>query len=241
MKNIINNHFLNVVTAATILACRTHGQGGFQNLDFESATPPFVVIDPTYNVVAISNSIPGWTAYIGVNPNIAVLHNNYFLGTPAIAILGPGWTNQPAIIQGDYSVLLQGGAYPTTGRASAALAQTGIVPADARSVQFKAGGGAPAFAIGLFVGGQSVPLFTLDISANYVLYGGDISQFAGQVEELRIAALATDIYPFPNVLLDSIEFSNLAVPEPGTIGLFSLGAVAVCWRFLRKGRTAIAM
>lgn len=133
-------------------------------------------------------------------------------------------------------MLLQGGAYPITGRASAALAQTGIVPTDARSVQFKASGGAPVFAVGLFVGGQSIPLFAVATSAAYTLYGGDVSQFSGQVEELRIAALASASYPFPNVLLDSIEFSSQQVPEPGALGLFSLGAVALGCSFLTKRR-----
>jgi hypothetical protein len=38
------------------------------------------------------------------------------------------------------------------------------------------------------------------------------------------------------VFLDSIQFSNLPVPEPGILGLSALGALLLGWRILGRRR-----
>ena len=236
MKRFLITRYVSLAVAMTALAYTASAQSSFQNFDFESAMPPFVVIDPTYGAVAVSNSVPGWSPYIGSGgAGIAVLYNNYFIGTPAVALLGPGWTNQPQIIEGSYSILLQGGAYPSSGPAFASIAQVGLLPAGTKSIEFK-GNGVPISSIGLFVAGQSIPVFPLSTTPSYTLYGADVSQFAGQVAELRLTALVSPTYPFPNLLVDSFEFSNTAIPEPSTIGISIFGASLLGWRLLRARR-----
>lgn len=164
-----------------------------------------------------------------------MLHNNSFLGTPAVGLLGPGWTNYPPVIEGSYSSLLQAGAYPTAGPASAAIAQTGLVPLDAKSVRFAAQAflGGALDLLRLYVGGQSISLLPLLTNGSYTVYGGDVSPFAGQIEELRIAALPGDLAN-GNFVIDSIQFSPTDVPEPGTLVVCSLGALLLLRRLRHR-------
>ena len=62
MKNLLNPLIAVIKVATAVLAQPAFGQGAFQNLDFESASPPFVVLDPNLNIVVASNAIPGWIA-----------------------------------------------------------------------------------------------------------------------------------------------------------------------------------
>lgn len=226
--------------AATLLALSnyTYGQGTFQNLDFESPMLPFVPVDTTYGFVAASNSLPGWTVYVGTNQQDRVLLNNYFLGTAVVDLLGPGWTDGPSVIEGAYSVVLQAGRGPDgnpLNHVSAAIAQTSLIPLSAMTILFKAKPvlGGPATQFGVSIAGQDISLVPLQTSGDYTLYGGDISAFAGLTRELRISAIPTPAYQFSSVMVDSIMFSNLAIPEPSTICLFGLGALLLGWRFRR--------
>jgi len=217
---------------------RTQAQGAFQNLDFESAMPPFVSVGGGgFDFVAVSNALPAWTPYIGTNAAVAVLHNSLFLGTAVVGILGPGWTNGPTALEGSYSVILQAGANSSlTAVVPAAIAQSALIPVDAKSIQFKAavfGALNTTGLLGVYIGGQSISIVPLLATGNYVLYGADISQFAGQVTELRIAALPTEL-AFGNAYLDSIELSSQAIPEPGTIALSGLALVACVTRLRKK-------
>jgi len=72
----------------------------------------------------------------------------------------------------------------------------------------------------------------LSNGANYVIYGADISSFAGQNLELEFSAPR---YAFDNNWnIDSIRFSNQPIPEPGVFGLFALGPLLLTNRFLRR-------
>ena len=85
------------------------------------------------------------------------------------------------------------------------------------------------------LGGQALSLIPLGAGANYTLYGANISGWAGQTAELDFT-----VHAYPGqfaadyLFLDSIQFSNQAVPEPGVSGLCALGAVLLGWRFLRR-------
>jgi hypothetical protein len=71
--------------------------------------------------------------------------------------------------------------------------------------------------------GLLIPLVQIGSTANYVIMGGDVSAFAGQTGQLLFTAL-------PNVgygLLDNIQFSTAAVPEPSTFALVALGSLAL--------------
>jgi len=203
-----------------ILSVTSYGQSTFQNLDFESA---FILPGQLPGLVSAAEAIPAWAPYIGTQ-GTAVLYDDPTTGQAAVNLLD---APQQAIIEGSYTVLLQGGLGPYAG-AETSIRQTGQVPAGTQSIRFKADPGFGPLSVSL--AGQSVPIFVVGAGSNYTLFGGDASAFAGQTVELKIGVLPSNNY----WLIDSIEFSNLAVPEPGTVALLTLGGVLVGWICLRQ-------
>jgi hypothetical protein len=203
-----------VVVSLTLL--RTASGQDFQNLDFESAN-----LSPTSGQfggpVPFSDAFPGWTGYIGATQVTQALQNNLTIGSPSIDILGPNWRLGFGLIEGQYTAVLQPADLGGGGSYSASISQSGLVPANARSLQFKAQTYS-SFSVSL--GGQDLSLVPLGTGANYTLYGADISPFAGQVETLTITALAA---PSTADYFDSIVFSPSSVPEPSVFGLLALG------------------
>jgi hypothetical protein len=194
-------------------------QGTFQNLDFESANLAPVPSGQFGGLVPISDALPSWTAYLGTGQTSQILQNNLAGGSPSISILGPNWGNSfgIAIIEGNYSAVLQAGSL---GPVLAVIAQTGLVPANSQSLQLR---GPPSSTTGQFVvtlGGLPITMTPLFDTATYTLFGGDISSFAGQTSELRIAALPTSLY----FSVDSIQFSTSPIPEPSSVWLLLVGS-----------------
>jgi hypothetical protein len=194
------------------------GQGNFVNLGFESAR---IILDPTSpyypGAVQASNAIPGWTLLGGVaNPD--VLYNDVSLGAPAVSIHDTGDSEGFPPIQGNYSVYIQG-LDSTTG-----IAQTGQIPANARSLTFLS----YFTRVDVTFNGQAIPYGIIGTGPNYTIYGGDISAFAGQTGQLRFSGNGG--------MLDNIQFSNLPIPEPGVFGLAALGALLLGWRLLLRRR-----
>jgi hypothetical protein len=89
-------------------------------------------------------------------------------------------------------------------------------------------------------GGQTIPTVQIGIqpigSTRYLILGGDISSFAGQTGELRFTAPVT-LLSFNIPYLDNIQFSIEPIPEPGTLGLFALGALLLGWRPWRRKKS----
>src|SRR6266498_1540343 len=83
-----------------------HGQGTFQNLNFEQANVPDVPFGQFGANVSSLDGVPFWTTYIGTNQVGTIFHNNESLGAAAISILGPQWFPQ-RILEGNYTVQLQ--------------------------------------------------------------------------------------------------------------------------------------
>jgi hypothetical protein len=119
---------------------------------------------------------------------------------------------------------------------SAAVGQTGLIPIGTRSITLKAAGFLQPGTLEVLVGGQTVSLTPISSTSSGILYGGDISQFAGQTEDLRIAAVPTVQDPFANWVIDDIQFSTSAVPEPSTAALLVMGAAMAGWRFAVRRR-----
>ena len=204
-----------------IFAGAGYSQGTFQNLNFESAN----VAGNSTGDVPISNALPGWDGYIGNNQVSQIAYNSVSLGAAVITLQSS--SSRPLPIAGDYSVLLAGQFNPNNvpGRPSAAIAQTGQIPIDAQSLVFWTGPSdslQPAFA------GQIISLVRLETTLHHIIWGGDISAFAGQTGELRFTALSGST---TGGILDNIGFSPTPIPEPSIYFLFGCGVL-----FLAFGR-----
>ncbi len=76
-----------------------------------------------------------------------------------------------------------------------------------------------------------MPFFAVSTGANYTLYGGDVSAFAGHTEQLVFTAP-----PGMNNYweLDDIQFPAQPIPEPGVLAVLALGGWLFGWRVLRR-------
>ena len=205
-----------------VLGANVQGQGFF-NLDFESAV---IVSDPSSpyypNAVYANNAVPGWavTGFLGPNE---VLYNTISLGATSVSILGASGTPSP--ISGAFSIDLYGGSTD----ASASISQTGLVPASAQTIIFKAKPGIGTLQI--FLGSQNLTFYTVSTGANYNLYATDISTFANQTQTLKFSALQ-GVNNYWEI--DDIQFSSSPVPEPSGFALTALGGLLLGCRRWKK-------
>ena len=197
----------------------------FVNLDFESANVPDVPAGQFGADVAVTEGLPGWTAYLGGGQVNQIGHNDISIGGAYISIQGPQW-NSSQILQGQYTVLLQGQFSQTfPSPVSAAIAQTGQIPMTAHSLFFWGNN----ISLQVTFNGQVIPYSAFGSGPNYTIYGGDISALAGQTGELRFTG-----FNFGGDSLDNIMFSPQSVPEPSVFGLFALGSLLLGWRMRHK-------
>jgi hypothetical protein len=193
----------------------------FQNLRFESAKVPVTGAGELGGEVSISDGLRVWKGFIGATEVFTMRHNSSSIGSPAISILGPNWGQPEGIIEGRYTALLT--AAPGV---SVSISQLGTVPLDSRSLFFKAMPGNDALDVTL--GDSTLPIIPLFTGLNYVVYGADVSAFAGTTLNLEFTAHASNpLTGLNRWFLDSIEFSPEIVPEPEIIALFAIGAVAL--------------
>jgi hypothetical protein len=189
-------------------------QSSFTNLDFESAKIVLDQSSPYYPyAVNAAKALLGWTVLGGAPGGGDIIYNTVSLGAAAVSIHDTNGFEEP-ILQGRFSVLLQGQFSGMSN--TAAIAQTGLIPATAQSLTFFG-------VLGSFqttFKGQVIPLTAIGSGANYTIYGGDVSLFAGQVGELRFTALSPG-----EALIDNIQFSSASIPEPSGFALFTAGAL----------------
>lgn len=177
---------------------------GFVNLNFETAT-----ISTNHN--------PGgdtYTALISGWIPSNVPFNSINLDAPGVNLEG---TNSPFVpaIEGNYSIFLQGGSSFSPDTNGASIGQTGQIPANSLSLMFWG----YISSTGVSFDGQTLSLVTLGSTANYNIYGADISAFAGQTGQLLFTV------PWQSAgVLDNIQFSSTGVPEPSTLALTAFGA-----------------
>jgi hypothetical protein len=221
-------------------AAAASAQGTFQNLGFESAAvSPGVIAN-----VPFSSAFPGWSGYVGGSLVPVAAQNWVWLDGSGISILDHAWVNPyggpPGTIEGNFTAAFSAGMIPgVTNAADLTLSQTGLVPASAQSLWFKAlwEGYSPSSAVEVALGGQTLSLFPMGGGTNYTLYAADVRSFSGRTAELNFTLLAQRPHGGDNFLfLDSVQFSDQAVPEPGMLSLFALGALLAGTRALHRRR-----
>jgi hypothetical protein len=210
---------------------RGFGQG-FINLNFESANIPSGTKPGDF--LPAASALPGWTPFylgasFGSNATTQVWYDGWSTGGTGISIIdGNGYTPNP--LQGKFSVFLFGSE-----GVSAGISQTGLVPAGTQSLLCQVSYNALQFVA--IVGGQTINMVPVATFPDYTMYGGDISAFAGQVETVSFIEPPEPpgTVPPSELLLDSILFSRLPVPEPGTLALVGAGAMLFGLKRWRKG------
>ena len=218
------------------------GQGTFQNLGFESATIVPVSGGP---FVDFTQAFPGWTGYVGGVQQFLTMYDSLAMSTAGFSIIDTnyapvyGWGSTGGLIQGRYTAVLMSGVTGPGQSSDATITQTGLVPVGTESLWFKAQF-APFSSSGSFgvtLGGQTLSLVPVASGADYTLYGADVHAFAGQTAEMAFTVFAyPQQFAADYLFLDSIQFSNQPVPEPGVFSLWALGAVLVGWRVVRRQR-----
>jgi hypothetical protein len=199
----------------------------FQNLDFESATVSNLPAGDS-EFVSVTDALPGWTAYIGTNQLTQVGHNYITLGDANVGIWGPDYGFGLPPLQGSYTAILQAGAFQGDGL-GASIAQTGLIPATAKSIQFEGAlqlGSVGATFTNTFVftvGGQNMSAIPLGGD----LYGCDISAFTGSVQ--NISFTMDDNFGNALMFLDAITFSPEDIPEPSCLSLVLIGVACLAF------------
>ena len=212
--------YLFLINALLTWSQCARAQASFVNLDFEQAV---IVLDqsneyPPFAAVA-SNALPGWS-FNGNRVGANDINYNFTTGGSAAVSIHDINTQfgQVPILQGHYSVFLQGEFAFRPDALSVSLWQSGQIPSTARSLIFWGGPGAATFQITF--NGQNVPFSIIGSGSNYNIYGGDISTFSGQTGELRFTAL-----PRRESVIDNIQFFTQSIPEPSSFALFGLGTL----------------
>jgi hypothetical protein len=220
------NHIKNtVVTLILAVHQQLAFSQGFANLDFENPVLPLM---PNGAQIPTTNAIPFWTAYYssslqGTSSTPVIFYDGVSIGGAAIALEDANAPSGggPLPIQGQYSVLLEGSSSSTPTAAS--IGQTGQIPLTALSLLFYL---SLDSSLQVTFNGQLIPLVQIGSTPNYDIMGGNISAIAGQTGQLLFTALPNGGYG----LLDNIQFSSTAVPEPSVLGLSALGGVFLAWR-----------
>ncbi len=212
---------------------------GFQNLDFENANISvpalsFSTLLPAWQGTADGSALStAYYAYLPLDEKVIGIYDSSFQSRVNLL---------PPPISGQFSAYLSvGGPLPPH---DVQLAQTGLVPADTKSIRFETTAYnlinhylslASVGQLSLLVNGQSVPYVPLDVESNLVVWAADISPYAGTTTriawDLRTTGLGGAIG------LDGISFSPEVVtaPEPSVLGLSALGLVLLARR-LRYGQ-----
>ena len=225
--------------AFCVLSWPYSGQSAsFQNLNFDNAN--------TNNLVDVSGRgdyagptselLPNWQVTVsGIDATLTGF-NLTAPGSGYHTIVSPSYANRSPVI-GLYSFVMAP-FYDVRGTfIPYSLAQTGDVPADAKSIRFLSYW-AP---LQLEVNGSLAPVaYTQRLSepawnGNIPVFDAvaDISPYAGQTVELKFTTLLTPNYPGANGL-DEIFFSDVAIPEPSTLALLLLGALVLAARLRRR-------
>ncbi len=211
-----------------VTSARLAWSQGFENLDFESATV-VLAYPPLSSYIYASSGIPGWTAYLDENPQGIIGYDTVSAGGASIFLEDTN-SSGPLPLQGEYSIFLEGEYNPNGvpgNPNNATISQTGQIPATAQSLTFY---GNLFGNIQVTFNGNNLSFSAIGNGANYTIYGVDISAYAGQTGQLQFTAFSGAEFTTGSALLDNIQFSTAAVPEPSAFALTALGGLLLGFR-----------
>jgi hypothetical protein len=202
---------LSLVVVSLAFTVNLFGQG-FVNLNFENTTITPGVFPGGTRYVA---TVPGWTwspagNFVNGDPN-SVAYNDIALDSPAVTLHGVDDPHGYPAIEGNYSILLQGGSQFVPNTSYSSIWQTGLVPSTAESLIYWGG------ALQVTFDGQPLTPVAISSAANYTIWGIDISAYSGQTGELRFTKPWRDTNFSDGAFLDNIQFSSVPVPEPSAL------------------------
>ncbi|MFG6449517.1 PEP-CTERM sorting domain-containing protein [Roseateles sp. BYS180W] len=218
MKHFVTALIL-AASAATSDLCQA-----FTNLDFEAATvasntPPSGFLD--WNLAA-----PGWSHSSGSDTDI-VYYGITHVGTTQWFLLVDSATQPGGPLSGSYAMRFASGresGKPSAPWVNAYLSQTGVIPADARSLTLLANG-----PLAVSINGAVAPIISLGGAA----FAVDVSSYSGSAVEIRFINTSQQLSD--PVSIDAIDFSTSPVPEPPVWALLFTGAaVASIFRRARQ-------
>jgi hypothetical protein len=191
-------------------------QGTFQDLDFESAN--IVPIPGHPFAVTVANALPGWIVDYGNVQQSQIYYNALSLGATQVTLDANGYGGIPGpILDGNFSAVLQAG--PT----SVSISQTGQIPSGTQSLLFDWAEFTSAMPPTVLIGNDSLALFPVGNGPSSLIYGANVSAWAGQTEQLTFNVPAG----FGSFVIDDISFSTGAVPEPSALALAGIGGVLI--------------
>lgn len=203
----------------------------FINLDFEQAVVQ--PLEPDNVSLEWEKAVPGWSHSDGFDTEHVSYNTTHVGVTQAYTLLeSPVPSGWPEPLEGSYSLLFRNGSFCTTCVPNpwvhAFVAQTGLVPSEALSIRLKAEG-----PLSVFLDDLEIPMVSLGGNE----YGGDISTYAGSIRELRIQNNRPSPIQQPSSLIvDAIEFSPVAIPEPASSILLLAGGLCFVLRTLKDRR-----
>ena len=210
-------------------AITTANAGLFTDLNFEVFYSQIHFVDPPANTGATATSaFPGWTILLNGVPNTICVYNEISTGATEVDLfsaLGPRAGKYGSVLAGNYTAVLEAGSIGQ----SAALEQTGTIPAGSKSLVFIGSIGAGT---SVSLNGSLAPLVHLGHTVTgspvgYDTYGVDVSALAGQSVQLEFSTTT-------GALLDNVTFSPVALaPEPSTYALTILGGTML-WCVSRR-------
>jgi hypothetical protein len=216
----------------------------FQDLNFNSAN----VSSPDYlQRVPFANAFPGWSSSSSMAYYNASDMDQMTIGVYDKSAGIYSWGPHPVLGPIGYTAYLEGDLSYGVFSGSVGIWQTGVIPANAKSIQFYStiayGSALPGYSptLSLILNGMPVSYSQIGTSGAFTQWAADVSAYAGTATSLEFEVSAT--YPYSDPLdphwifgvgIDNISFSTTPIPEPCTVTLFVFGLLFPTSKLIRK-------